>query len=93
MIQDVQVKVAKEVDDVGALLVTIVADIRAKKPISEIAADALPKLIAAIDGVEQIPAELVASRKVVLSTIGARLGELTDAILGQPTAPVTPPIA
>lgn len=76
-----ELDVAKESKDVMDLLVVLVKDIRAKKTIAEISADALPKLMGAIDGVNQIPDE-VKDRKVVMATAGYSLGEIVDGLIG-----------
>ena len=75
-------EVAKEVDDVAKLLVDLVNDLKAGKDVAAITSENLPGLISAIDGANQMGEEISANRKVALSTIGARLGELADAILG-----------
>lgn len=81
MIQQKQVEFAKELDDAMILAITLLSDIRAGKSAAEITGDALPKLMEAIAGIDQVPAEM-ASRKVALQTIGYRAGELADALLG-----------
>lgn len=81
-IQDIQVKRAKEVDDVAKLLVDLVYDLRAKKDVSALMAENVAGLMAALADVDQVDDELRANRQVALATLGARLGELFDAILG-----------
>lgn len=80
MIQKIEVEIAKETADVMDLLIVLVKDIKAKKPIGEISADALPKLIAAIDGAGQI-AEEAADKVAMAKTIGLKLGELTAELI------------
>jgi len=75
-------EVAKEVDDVAKLLVDLVSDIKGGKDVASIVSENIPGLISAIDGMQNIKKEIESNRKVVLSTIGARSGELADAILG-----------
>jgi len=75
-------EVAKEVDDVAKLLVDLVVDLKAGKDVASITSENLPGLITAIDGANKMSDEIANNRKVVLSTIGARAGELADAILG-----------
>ncbi len=77
-----EVEIAKEVDDVAKLLVDLVKDIKDGKDVAAITSENLPGLIAAIDGVNQVSAEIASNRKAVLSTVGARAGELADAFLG-----------
>lgn len=80
-IEDRSVKVAKEVDDVVALLPKIVKEIRAGKGVVELSATVFGDLVAAVQGVDQVGEELKANRQVVLETIGYRTGELVDAFL------------
>ena len=82
MLQKREVEYAKEVDDVLKLVVELVADLRAKKSISDVAAENLPGLMEALNGMDQVDDELKESRKVVLETVGYRVGSLTDAVLG-----------
>ena len=83
-----EVEFAKEIDDVGVLLVQIVRDAKAGKSAMEIASGSVGNLLNALTGVDQLPAEVKANRKVALQTIGFRTGELTDAILEDAPAPV-----
>lgn len=87
-IEEKKIKYAKEADDVMVLVVHLIREARAKKPISEIASGSVAKLVNALSGVDQVGAELAENRKVVLQTVGYRSGELTDAILGQPESNV-----
>jgi len=80
-IVNISVPVAQETKDVYDLLIVLVKDLRAKKPVAEIAADALPKLMSAISGCDQIPVE-AKNRLVMLQTAGYSAGELADAIIG-----------
>lgn len=81
MIESKNVLYAKEVDDVMVLLTELVADIKAKKNLAVIASENLPNLFAALSGVDQVGAELNSNPKVVVETIGYRLGDLIDALL------------
>ena len=56
--KQVTVNVMTETDDVFNLLASLVAAIKAKKSAVEIAASELPLLIKAMDGMNEIPAEL-----------------------------------
>lgn len=85
-IETKQIEYAKEIDDATKLLVELVADLRAKKSISEIAAENIPNLLAALDGIDQVDDEFEENRKVALATVGYRAGELTDALLPQKSA-------
>jgi len=84
MIQSKTVEYAKEIDDCAVLLVKLVSDIKAGKPLQEVGSGAVAPLVDALAGVDQVGEEVKANRKVALQTIGYRTGELTDAILGQP---------
>lgn len=75
-------EVAKEVDDVLKLVVELVADLKAGKDVAAITSENLSGLMLAIEGINQVGDEISSNRKVVLSTVGARAGELADAILG-----------
>lgn len=80
-IQKKEVEYAKEMDDVGALLVKIVKEAKEKKPVGDIASGSVQALIDAISGVDQVGVEFDKSRKVALQTILSRVGELVDAVL------------
>ncbi len=80
-IQKKEVEYAKEIDDVLALVVELVKDIKAKKSAGELAAENLENLIQAVAGAEQIPAEAKASLSVTLQTAGSRVGELVAALV------------
>ena len=92
-IQKREVQFAKEVDDVCVLLVGIVKDLKAKKPAGEVVSGAVPKLIEAISGIDQLGAEQLANRAVFLETIMYRVGELADSLLPGQVVPVVGPAA
>lgn len=75
---DVVLKVPKESKEVIDALVSLVADIKAKKPIGEIAGGALPKVIAAVDGFDQVDDEIKSENKADL--IGYMGKELPHAL-------------
>jgi hypothetical protein len=50
----VQVGVPKEMNDVKVALVSVIHDVKAGKPIAEIAAGNFPKLVDALNGVDQL---------------------------------------
>lgn len=50
-------EVGKESKEVADAILVLVADLKAKKALAEIAADALPKFAAAIDGIGAVGAE------------------------------------
>lgn len=53
----VEVELPKEMKEVADCLIALTVDIKAKKPIMEIAAGALPKLMVAVDGFNKIGEE------------------------------------
>lgn len=90
MIEKKEVEFAKEIDDAAKLLVDLVYDIRAKKDLSAIAAENLKGLMDTISNVDQVDDEVAASRRVALATIGYRIGELADAIMGGGSTEASP---
>jgi septation ring formation regulator EzrA len=83
MIEKREVEVAKEIDDVGILIVSLVTDIKAGKDPVSIGQENLDELMAAIKGIDQVDEEIADNLKIALSTIGARAGELAYAIIGK----------
>lgn len=81
-VQIKQVEFSKELDDAMALVVAIVRDVKAGKPVADIATGNLQAFVEAMSGIDQVPAELAENRRAALQTIGYRTGELTDAFLG-----------
>jgi uncharacterized protein YejL (UPF0352 family) len=84
-IEKKEVSYAKEIDDVLNLVVGLVNDLKAKKDIALIVSGNLPALLTALDGINQLDAEISSNRLVALQTIGAKLGDLADAILPKPS--------
>ncbi len=72
---------AKEVDDVGLLLVDLVAKIKAKTPLAELVASEFPNFVNAVNGIGDIGGELSADQAVAIRTIAARMGELIAVLL------------
>lgn len=91
MIESRSVDFAKEVDDLAVLFPTLITAILAKKAqgksvvqiATELATEDFQLFVAAVAGVGDISTEVAASRKAVLATLGYRLGETADAILGK----------
>lgn len=81
-IQTKEIKYAKELDDVGALLVGIVKAAKDKKPITEIAAAELKDLMDAVAGFDQIGQEFKDDKLACKQTLGLRLAEIEDVLLG-----------
>lgn len=81
-IQKKEIEYSKELDDVALALVHIVSEIKAKKSVSEIAGGSLSKLIDAVAGADLIGGEIDENRKVAFQTLGYRVGELTEALVG-----------
>jgi len=72
-----EMEIAKELDDVGALIVELVKTIKNKGDLTE----NIGELIQAINGVDEVDDEMAANRKVAMQTIGARVLELVDVFL------------
>jgi hypothetical protein len=90
MIQNKQVSFSKEVDDFAVLAVSVVSDLKAGKPVGEVVAGAVSKVVDALAGMDQVGTELNENRKVTFQTIGYRIGELVDVILGPKSNVVQP---
>jgi len=80
--EQIQVNVAKEIDDVMELVVSLVRDLKAKKPMNDILSGNLSLLMDAIGGIDQLDDEMSAERSAALASIGLRTGELVDVLLG-----------
>jgi hypothetical protein len=85
-----QVDYMKELDEAMVFFIAVTKDAKAGKSAAEIGAAELPKFLAAIQGIDQMDDEIAQDRKVALQTIGYRLGELIDALLGKSVAPAIP---
>lgn len=73
---------AKELGDVGEALEFLVAEIKAKKPITEIVAGGFQKLMDAVSGVEQVKEELALNRDAAVRTLCYHVGGLANKLLG-----------
>jgi hypothetical protein len=80
-IQQKQIDYSKELDDVMVLLIALTKDIKAKKSLPDITTDVLPKLISAMDGVNQVGDEISSNHLVAGQTMGYRFGELVETII------------
>ncbi len=80
-IESKQVQVAKELDDVGALLVSLVAAIKAKKDLVSLLSEEIKPLMEAVNGIDQVKNEIAENKQVAAQTIGARVGELVGILL------------
>jgi len=74
-----EVEIAKEADDVLALVVELVKDLKAGKDIAAIGAENLPLLLQAVAGLDQVGAEL-ADKQAVATTVSLRVAELVAAL-------------
>jgi len=79
MLVEKNVQVGKETADVFAAMVVVLKDIKAGKTVMEIGANALPALINAVAGVDQLPEELK-DRKVALVTVALGVSDIMDAL-------------
>lgn len=78
-VEKIEIEVAKEAMDVMDLIIVLAKDIKAKKSVTEIGADALPKLMAAMQGIDGIKDEVATA--AFSRTIGLKFGELIDALV------------
>ncbi len=81
-----EVDYAQEIGDVGEALEGLVKDIKAKKPIAEIAASSLARVVKAVDGIDQADEEVLKNRAAAIKTMGYHTGGIVDAILPAPSA-------
>ena len=82
------VTVAKEADDVLFAVIELVKDLKAGKDLATVAAENLPNLLTALNGVDQVTSEWASSPQAVYSTVGYRVGELVAALTTTPAQPV-----
>ena len=76
-IEKQDVEIAKQLDDVGALLVELMKVIKKKEPISEV----VDELVAAIEGVGEISSEFQENQVAAIKTISARAGEMIAVLI------------
>lgn len=81
MIDQKTVSYAKEVDDVMALVVGLVRDVRQGKPVVDIISENIQPLINAIGGLDGVQSEIDGNFAVVAETVGYRVGDLVSALL------------
>lgn len=72
MIEVVEVKRAKEINDVMNLVVEVIKVVKAKGDYTEL----LDELIAAIDGVGEIGSEIKEDLAACINTVGGRAGDI-----------------
>ena len=92
-IEQKQLGVAKELDDCLLALKGLALDLVEKKPLPEILANSFPKFVEAINGLDQVKAELEADTPALAATLGYRLGEIVGVILAKKAAPAELPPA
>ena len=85
---DINLKAPKELNDARLLLVSLIGDLKAKKPLEQVAAGNLLKLSEAVAGIDQVPAEFKEELKKSLAVCGLLGGEVAGALLEE--APVVP---
>jgi len=83
-IQEKTVKYAKELDDVGVLLVSLVETIKEKKDVTS----NVDELIAAINGIDQVDDEIRENLRVAMQTMGYRLMEIPAILFAPKAVPV-----
>jgi hypothetical protein len=81
MEKTVQVKVVSSVDDLLALVVGVVADVKAGKSAQQVVSDALPLFVTALGEVGQLPVD-VANRPALENTVALKLAALVNAVVG-----------
>jgi len=85
---------AKECDDVMKLVVKVVSELKAKKPVAEVATGSLTELMAALSGIDQVDDEWAADRSAVLKTAVLGAVDIVDALTAKaPEAAPEPPAA
>lgn len=85
----VEVEVPKELNDVRVAVVSVVADIKAGKPLLEVAGGNLQKLNDAISGADKIPDELKAELAGSIALAGLMGGEVLAELLKKSPAPAS----
>ena len=92
MIQTRSESYCQEIDDVFAMFEKIVDDVVDGKSALEIAGSTLPQFMAAVQGIDQIPAELKSNQVIFIRTAAARLGGIIGKFLQPKVAPVVPTV-
>lgn len=80
---DVNIKAPKELNDVRLAVVSIIEDVKAKKSIAEIAAGNLTKLVAAVEGADQIDEAFKEESKRSAALAGLMGGEIIGAVMAK----------
>ena len=75
-IEKKEVEYAKEIGDVFVAVESMIADLKAKKPLAEIAAGNLGKLMTAVEGADQMDDEAQANAAAAYGTVGYHTGRL-----------------
>lgn len=78
-VKAVQVNVVTSVDAFLALVVTVVADVKAGKPAATVVADAVPQFVSALSGVGDLAGD-VAHRAELENTVALKLATLVDVL-------------
>lgn len=76
----VEIEIGKESKEVFEAVAEIIKDVKAKKEWGAIAAENLPLLLKAVEGVTELPEEI--KGKQLGSTVGYGAGLIADALLG-----------
>jgi hypothetical protein len=80
---DVTIKAPKELNDVRIAAVKFVEDIKAKKPIGDIASGSLGNFIAAVEGADKIDDEFKEEARKSAALAGLMGGEIIGAVMGE----------
>lgn len=76
-----EVDIAKELDDVCGLIVSLLSDIKAKKPLSDILSQSVAKLIDAVSGIDQVSSELKDSREAAINAVALNLSKIASVLV------------
>lgn len=78
-----EVVYCKELDEVLNLVTLILGDVVAKKPVSQVVSDAVPALMVALTGVQDLGLE-IGNAKALDNTIALKLAELKEILMPKP---------
>lgn len=76
-----EVEIAKELDDVMALVVELVKDIKAGKGAAELASENIGNLMTAVSGIDQVQDELKLNKQAAVQGVALRVAELVSVLL------------
>lgn len=80
-IEKLEIDHAKEIGDVGDALAKLVEDIKAKKALAVLAAENLPEIFEAIEGIDELDDEVREDMVAACQTMGLYTGRITGVLL------------